>query len=546
MSRLSILIPARQEMFLKNTVEDILAHIEGDTNIIVGLDGAWADPPIQDHPKVFIIHHTTSIGQRTITNECARLSTAKYLMKVDAHCSFDQGFDVKMMADMQDDWTMVPLMRNLHAFDWICPDGHRRYQGPSGSCTVCGKETTRDMKWIAKENPKSTAYRFDKDMHFQYWQELKKRQEGDLVETMSLQGSCFMVTRDKYFNLDLCSEEFSSWGQQGVEVACKTWLSGGRVIVNKKTWYAHMFRTQGGDFSFPYPNPGKDVVNNRKKSRELFTQDKWPKAIHKFQWLIDKFQPPEWEVSPPTGPTKAMLFYTSHTCPMKIAHKVQHNLLKISQDKNIPLYSSSLKPMPHMGVKNIFQPLARSEYKLVDDKLVETQVPRTQPGVLTMFRQILDGLKICKADIIFFCEHDILYHPSHFDFVPPTKDKFYYNTNVWKVRWSDGFAVKVDVCQQTSGLCAYRDLLIEEYQRRVDKVEKEGWQNNMGYEPGTKLLIHNGFSDLRAESWQSEKPNIDIRHDNNMTPSRWKPEEFIHPKNVVGWTESTLEKIWQI
>jgi aldehyde:ferredoxin oxidoreductase len=61
--------------------------------LIVGLDGEWADPTIKDHPKITIIHHSISIGQRAITNECAKLSTSKYLMKVDAHCSFDKGFD---------------------------------------------------------------------------------------------------------------------------------------------------------------------------------------------------------------------------------------------------------------------------------------------------------------------------------------------------------------------------------------------------------------------------------------------------------------------
>src|SRR4030065_2382717 len=127
-------------------------------------------------------------------------------MKVDAHCAFDQGFDVKMIADMQDDWTMLPVMRNLHAFDWVCPDGHRRYQSPSGVCTECGKETVRDVVWIAKTNPQSTSYRFDSTLHFQYHGEYKKKQIGDLVETMSIQGSCFMVTKEKYFELSLCDE----------------------------------------------------------------------------------------------------------------------------------------------------------------------------------------------------------------------------------------------------------------------------------------------------------------------------------------------------
>jgi glycosyltransferase involved in cell wall biosynthesis len=293
MPDLSILIPARNEQFLNNTIQDIFAHAEGDTEVIAVLDGQWGAEPIPDNPRLTLIYHSQSIGQRAATNEAARLSEAKYLMKVDAHCAFDKGFDVKLLADMQDDWTMAPLMKNLHAFDWVCEEGHRRYQSPSGVCTQCGKLTKMDVVWIAKNNPKSTAYRFDKDLHFQYWEDYKKKQKGDLVESMSLQGSAFLVTRKKYFELDICDERHGSWGQQGTEVACKTWLSGGRVIVSKKTWYAHLFRTQGGDFGFPYPNPG--IERARKYSRDLWLNNKWDKAKYPLDWLIQKFAPvPEW------------------------------------------------------------------------------------------------------------------------------------------------------------------------------------------------------------------------------------------------------------
>jgi glycosyltransferase involved in cell wall biosynthesis len=39
MPDLSILIPARNEMFLERTVLDLLANMEGHTEIIVVLDG---------------------------------------------------------------------------------------------------------------------------------------------------------------------------------------------------------------------------------------------------------------------------------------------------------------------------------------------------------------------------------------------------------------------------------------------------------------------------------------------------------------------------
>ena len=88
MTDLSVLIPARNELFLKNTIEDILTHMEGATEIIAVLDGAWADPPLHDHPRVRLVYHPVSIGQRAATNEAARLAQGKYLMKGDGHCAF--------------------------------------------------------------------------------------------------------------------------------------------------------------------------------------------------------------------------------------------------------------------------------------------------------------------------------------------------------------------------------------------------------------------------------------------------------------------------
>lgn len=290
---LSILIPARNEMFLARTILDALEHIQGETEIIVVLDGAWADPGIDDNDRVTLIYHSQSIGQRAATNEAARLASGKWLMKVDAHCAFDMGFDVKLMANIKEDWTVAPTMRNLHAFDWVCEEGHRRYQSPSGPCTVCGKPTTRDVVWIPKTNPQSNSYCFDVEPHFQYFNAYTKRPEGkgDLTESMSLQGSCFMVSRERYFDLNLCDESFGSWGSQGIEVAVKSWISGGRVMINHNTWYAHMFRTQGEDFGFPYPLSERDVSNAKRKARDLVFNNQWPKKIRPVSWILERFWP---------------------------------------------------------------------------------------------------------------------------------------------------------------------------------------------------------------------------------------------------------------
>lgn len=295
---LSILIPARNEIFIRRTVQDILEHKKGKTEIIVVLDGKWADPAIPVNKDLTVVYAPESIGQRAATNLAAKITKSKYLMKCDAHCAFDEGFDLKLLQEMQDNWTMVPTMKNLHAFDWVCEDGHRRYQSPSGPCSICGKPTEMDIVWIAKRSPQSNSYCFDPEPHFQYFGEYNKRPEGqgELTETMSLQGSCFLLTRDKYFELNICDENFGSWGSQGIEVAAKTWLSGGRVIVNHKTWYAHMFRTQGGDFGFPYQLSGNQVSHAKKTARDLFFNKKWEKQVYPLSWLVEKFWPvPGWK-----------------------------------------------------------------------------------------------------------------------------------------------------------------------------------------------------------------------------------------------------------
>jgi len=303
---LSVIIPARQEMFLQKTIENILKNIEADTEIIAICDGNWPDPPVLDHPRVIVVHHTESIGQRAATNEGARISRAKFIMKVDAHCAFGKGFDRILMEDCQYDWTMIPSQWNLHAFDWKCKAcGNLTYQGAKP--TVCKKCQSSDFEMVIVWNDKHTntvSWRFDSTMHFQYWRKHYKRPEcqGDLIETMSCVGACFLMHRKRFKNLGGMDENHGSWGQYGTELACKTWLSGGRMITSKKTWYAHMFRTGnfkgafGGGSSFPYQISSEAQERAKQYSRDLWLNNKWSKQKYPLKWLVDKFSPvPGWE-----------------------------------------------------------------------------------------------------------------------------------------------------------------------------------------------------------------------------------------------------------
>lgn len=523
MRDLSVMIPARNEMFLARTIESILANIGADTEVIAVADGY--DPgPLPGSPRVRLIRMETSIGQRAATNLAARESSAKFVMKCDAHCHFDKDFDVKLIADCERDWTVVPRMYNLHAFDWKCNAcGHRTYQGPTlTTCEKC-KESRgfeRVMVWAPRWSRCSDFMRFDRQLIFRYWGEYKKRPEAqhDIADLMSSVGACWLMHRDRYWEIDGMDEKHGSWGQMGTELACKSWLSGGRQVVNKKTWFSHMFRTQGGDFGFPYPLQQQAVDRAREYSRRLWHENRWPKAKLPLQWLINKFAPvPDWSSNGASGARKGIVYYTDNRLDPKIMSRVQKQLLK----SGLPIVSVSLRPID-FGV-NIHLPLER--------------------GHLTMFRQILAGLEAIDADVVFLAEHDVLYHPSHFDFDPPRKDVYYYNENTWKVDAATGRALFY-YCKQTSQLCADRDLLIQHYRERVRRVEEFGrYERKMGFEPGTHSPP-NGVDHYKAESFWSECPNVDIRHDRNLTANRWSQEEFRDKRTCRGWTMAEAVPAW--
>ena len=309
MTDLPVIIPGRNEIFMRQTVENVLANIRGNTEIIAVCDGYWPSPPIEDHPKVNIIHFSEPVGQRAATNAGAKLSSARYIMKLDAHCAVDEGFDVKLMKDCRPDWTVVPSMYNLHAFDWVCQAcGKRVYQGVQPEqCEGC-RETCLEMDivWKPRMRRYTVAWRFDQELRFQYWKAYAKRPEvkeqGQIIETMSFLGACMFLERDRFWKLGGMDEGHGSWGQFGTEWACKSWLSGGKLMTNCKTWFAHMFRTgnfsKDGESSFPYPLTDESIDHARNYSKELWLHDKWPMAKHPLSWLVARFAPVDgWDES---------------------------------------------------------------------------------------------------------------------------------------------------------------------------------------------------------------------------------------------------------
>lgn len=219
---------------------------------------------------------------------------------------------------------------------------------------------------------------------------------------------------------------------------------------------------------------------------------------------------------------RSILYYTDNRLWDYIMIPVQQQILK----SGLPIISVSLKPID-FG-KNI--------------------VINKEPGVITMFHQILKGLQESKADFVFLAEHDVLYHESHWDFVPPREDVYYYNTNVWRWKYKTKTAVTYDKLISLSGLCASRELLLNHYTKRLEIIQEKGfeegrdpnWARKMGYEPGKKKR-RGGFLDEEIEEWESSFPNIDIRHRRTITPPKVTLRSFRH--QPTGWKEMP---IWEV
>jgi len=194
---------------------------------------------------------------------------------------------------------------------------------------------------------------------------------------------------------------------------------------------------------------------------------------------------------------KEIIYYTDNEIDDHIAKLCKDSLSK----SGLNIVSSSLKPM----------------------KFGSNKVMDRKRGYLTLFMQIVDCLERSEAEYVFFCEHDVIYSKEHFDFKPTKKDVYYYNNNVWK--WNGEKAVSYD-SRWLSQLCCSRELALQHYRKKVE-LERQGIKKR--FEPATKR----GIDNYKSEIWESEIPNVDIRHGKNLTGvSRFKVEDFrSKPKN---------------
>jgi glycosyltransferase involved in cell wall biosynthesis len=271
----SVIIPSRGERFMPQTVNDIFAKAAGEIEVIVILDGYWPAVMPAEHPNLHYIHFTDPRGMRNAINSGAAVASADVLLKCDAHCMFAPAFDEVIGNDLGDNQIMIPRRKRLDAEAWQIQD--------------VGKP---DIDAHYMSSPLTNPDGFS--MHGCIWPEWDRRRLDVLIdETPSFQGSFWSMRRRHWDRLGGMSEEgYGTFTQEPTEIGMKTWLGGGQVLVNKKTWYAHLHK--GKKFGRGYHQDKGEILRGHEYSARYWMNDKWTGAIYPFEWFVDKWPMPTW------------------------------------------------------------------------------------------------------------------------------------------------------------------------------------------------------------------------------------------------------------
>lgn len=226
--RLTVVIPSSEDRWLAQTINDVFAKAAGPVEVVAVINGYTPTRPLPERAGLtYLVEPRASM--RGALNAARPFVHGDYYMKTDEHCLFGEGFDEVLKADCPDNAMLIPRRYSLDPEAWAIepnPKGPRDYH--SLSCPVWSLRERDDYSLQGMEWPQRT-----RDRLVGY----------DVDETMSLQGSCYVMTREHYYRLGPLSEVgYGSFAQEPQELGLKTQLGGGRLLTTKRTYYCHLHK----------------------------------------------------------------------------------------------------------------------------------------------------------------------------------------------------------------------------------------------------------------------------------------------------------------
>lgn len=221
--RLSVIIPSYKDPLLVRTIDSLLVSSElGDgLEIIAVLDGYWPTFDLIQDPRVRYVHLGKNRGMRGAINAGVAVAQGRFLMRTDEHCMFAPGFDKAMTDVCRPNWIMTARRYFLDPVKWEVMDlPHVDYE----KLVIQNGVKFSGQRWRSRD---------------------AKRTHKQLDETMAMQGSCWVMPRAWWNKVigELQTEGYGPHYQDSHEMQFKTWQAGGKLILNKNTWFAHKHRS---------------------------------------------------------------------------------------------------------------------------------------------------------------------------------------------------------------------------------------------------------------------------------------------------------------
>lgn len=214
----SIIIPSYKDPFLQKTIDSLLENSGGDIEIIAVLDGYWPATQLKDDQRLKIVHLGKNRGMRDAINAGVAVSKGKYIMRTDEHCMFGENFDRILSDSCESNWIVTARRYFLDPIQW----------------------GVMDLPYVDYEKLVIQSVGDVKKFTGMPW-ERPDRAQIKIDETMAMQGSMWLMHRSWWNKVigSLQSEGYGTHLQDSHEMVFKTWKAGGKLMVNKNTWFAH-------------------------------------------------------------------------------------------------------------------------------------------------------------------------------------------------------------------------------------------------------------------------------------------------------------------
>lgn len=242
-----------------------------------------------------------------------------------------------------------------------------------------------------------------------------------------------------------------------------------------------------------------------------------------------------------------VLYLTDNQLDSNIERVCKKYLLQAIKD--LPLVSVSQKPID------------------LGQNISVGELPRSS---LSICKQMKVGLSLIKTPFVAIAEHDCIYTDEHFKFIPPDKEKFWYNDNVWFVQYGrdkfgDGHGMFSIIKNRkaNSQLICSTEQLIKSTDDRIEMMEDPDWLRRyplgrigepgaMNYHHAMRLSRGHSIAHIREKlqkfianyigiNWLTKIPNIDVRHNDNFTGNRRGSHRKI---KLVPW--GTIDEVFNV